>query len=278
MGSGQIRTNQFDSSPWTLREFKLATDSGSLKVVPFPTAESPNGLLWDENSSLPQGEACRENFLEALDGLLTDDPSAMSFIVDNECKNSESRNDFFTEDYGLHLQNSPNFRDALLERLQGTGLNPEDIASRARFAGSCIGCHIEANGFFLGNGVFAPFSNGFVHVQEFPIECENETGQCFQVSPALRDTFFPSRLQVMGNLLGVPILPNPCSGTFGALAAEASAKNVPDDIDSAEPAPVVELELPSADTPVGELQEEDTEIREAYGETTLSGKSAQSTH
>ena len=127
----------------------------------------------------------------------------------------------------------------------------------------------------LYQGLVSPLSNGFVHVQEFPVECENEKGQCFQVSPALRDTFFPSRLQVMGNLLGIPILPNPCTGAF---AAGASAKDAPAGIDSAEPAPVVELELPSADTPVGELQEEDTEIREAYGETTLSGKSARSTH
>ncbi len=40
----------------------------------------------------------------------------------------------------------------------------------------------------------------------------------------------------------------------------------------------IEIELPSADTPVEELQEEETEIREAYGDKTLGGKSAQSTH
>jgi hypothetical protein len=43
-------------------------------------------------------------------------------------------------------------------------------------------------------------------------------------------------------------------------------------------APIVEIELPSADEPVEELDERDSEIREAYGERTLSGRSAQSTH
>ena len=38
------------------------------------------------------------------------------------------------------------------------------------------------------------------------------------------------------------------------------------------------IELPSADEPIAELQEQDAEIREAYGEETLSGKSAKATH
>ncbi len=134
-------------------------------MLPFPVAESPPARSGTKTLGLPQGEACRENFLVALDGLLTNDPNEMSFVVDSACKNAESRNDF-SEDYASNL--SEGFRDQLIERLVGTGLAPEDIANRAQFAGSCIGCHLEANGRFLGNGVFAPFSNGFVHIQEFP--------------------------------------------------------------------------------------------------------------
>jgi len=44
------------------------------------------------------------------------------------------------------------------------------------------------------------------------------------------------------------------------------------------PAPEVNIELPSADEPVEELQAADQEIREEYGERTLSGRSAQATH
>jgi hypothetical protein len=47
---------------------------------------------------------------------------------------------------------------------------------------------------------------------------------------------------------------------------------------SSDPAPVVVIELPSADVPVAQMQEEDLEIRNDYGDVTISGKSAKSTH
>jgi hypothetical protein len=310
VGSGQIRTNQFDTKPWTLREFKLALDGDSLRALPFPTSESPNGQLWNETNPLPPGEACRENFLGALEGVLTDDMSLMSFVVDAACKNAESRNDF-SEDYPSQLSLSPNFRSRLESKLLSVGskLTPQDIASRARFAGSCIGCHNESSGAFLGNGVSAPFSNDFPHVVEFAQACGNgETGNCFTKSEALNRVFLPGRLTVLANLLGVPIVPNPCNGggggvggssgmggsfgTAGTTSAGGSfssggspaggsddgggVKPVPSV--PSEPAPVVVIELPSADVPVGELQEEEREIREEYGDVTISGKSAKSTH
>jgi hypothetical protein len=48
--------------------------------------------------------------------------------------------------------------------------------------------------------------------------------------------------------------------------------------DMSEPAPVVVIELPSADEPVAQMQEEEQEIRDEYGDVTISGKSAKSTH
>jgi hypothetical protein len=334
VGSGQIRTNQFDQDPWTLREFKLALDGDELRAIPFPTAESPHGALWNEDSGLPQGEACRENFLSALDGLLTDDLAQMSFVVDQACKDAESRNDF-SEDYASQL--SAGFAEQLDERLAGTGLNAFDIANRAQFAGSCIGCHNEASGRFLGRNVFAPFSNDFVQVGEFAQSCQGG-GSCFTPSPALRGTFFPSRLQVLGSILDVPIIPNPCDNTggtggvagaagFGGTFTGGSAgvfaggsagvftggaagafsmggafiggaggfSGAPGgrmgiggqgpvggsggtSMGGSGGAPIVEIELPSADEPVDELDQRDAEIREAYGERTLSGRSARSTH
>jgi hypothetical protein len=41
---------------------------------------------------------------------------------------------------------------------------------------------------------------------------------------------------------------------------------------------VVEIELPPADEPVAEMQATEQEIRQEYGDVTISGKSAQSTH
>jgi len=318
VGSGQIRTNQFDQDPWTLREFKLALDGQNLTPVPFPTSESPNGALWNENSGLPQGPACRDSFLAAVDQLLTDDPSEMSFVVDNACKDAESRNDF-SQDYASQL--SDGFRAVLEERLADTGLSADDIANRAQFAGSCIGCHEEATGRFLGNFVFAPFSNGFVHIDEsFPVDCgKNDVGLCFQPSPALMEVFLPSRLQVLGRVLDIPIIVDPCGpnggsggfagsgsagfggtfsgaggsgasggrsggkgGTTGNMSGggtDAGAPSTPPSMaEPPTPAPEVNIELPSADEPVEDMQEDDEAIREVYGELTLSGRSAQSTH
>lgn len=210
VGSGQIRTNQFDDSPWLLREFRLGQDGTDLKVIPFPTSESPNGALWNDAIDTPQGPTCRQSFLDAVDQLLTNDVNAMSFVVDQSCLDGESRNDF-SEFYDSNLGNG--FRQQLEQRLSGTGLNADDLALRADFAGSCIGCHSEANGQFLGNGVFAPFSNDFTHVAEFTVPCDKRNpGQCFQQSSALTQEFLPSRLQVMGQVLDIPIVSDPCNG------------------------------------------------------------------
>ena len=303
IGSGQIRTNQFDSFPWTLREFKLALDGASVTAIPFPVAESPPGLLWNENIDSPQGEACRESFLNAVGGLLTNDLNQMSFIVDDICKDSESRNDF-SENYVSQL--SEGFRGQLEERLLGTNLTPEDAANRAQFAGSCIGCHVEANGAFLGDGVTAPFSNDFVHVFEFPSRCESEQGECFTPSPALRQAFLPSRMRVLGQVLDIPIVEDPCNGGSGGIGGTGgtsvggafSTGGFPGTggfgsgaspgaggfgtggffDEGSVPAPEVDIELPSVEESIVELQAEEEAIRDLYGEFTLSGKSAKSTH
>jgi hypothetical protein len=295
VGSGQIRTNQFDSKPWTLREFKLALDGDAIRAVPFPVAESPNGALWDENEPLAQGEACRENFLSAIDGLLTDDLERMTFVVDAACKDAESRNDF-SQDYASRL--SSGFRSQLEEKLLGTGLSADDIANRAQFAGSCIGCHNESSFKPLGNGVTAPISFDFPHVTEFAQSCTGgETGQCFPVSSAISEAFLPSRMLVMSGLLGFPIIPNPCDGGGGfggstgsggggpipmAGSSNGSAGKAGIDVPVlpgvSEPAPAVVTELPSVDEPIGQMQEADAEIRELYGDLTLSGRSAKATH
>jgi hypothetical protein len=282
--------------------------------VPFPTAESPAGALWNENSGLPQGEACRENFLSALDGVLTDDMSRMSFVIDGACKDAESRNDF-SEDYANNM--SPGFSQLIQDKLSsiGSSLSAFDVANRARFSGSCIGCHNESSGSFLGNGVFAPPSFDFPQVLEFTQQCGNgETGNCFAKSTALSTVFLPGRLAVLSNLLGTPVVPNPCegggggtggstgggfggsfgtagksSGTAGTSVAGSfgmgdpgmgtgGKAGLPFPETSGEPAPVVIIDLPSVDQPVEELQEEEAEIRDEYGDVTISGKSAKSTH
>jgi hypothetical protein len=45
-----------------------------------------------------------------------------------------------------------------------------------------------------------------------------------------------------------------------------------------DPAPVIVTELPSVEQPIEQMQEEDAEIRDQYGDVTLSGRSAKVTH
>lgn len=217
---GQIRTNNFNSSPWTLREFQFeAGPTATLR--PAPTAESPNGELWNDNNVDPTAVACRTAFIDAIPGLTTNNVAAMSLVVPEICKNSESKNDFFSEDYRLHLQNGTGaYENDLNNALLGTGLTAVEYADRARFAGSCIGCHEETAGLPLGNGVTAPFQFGFVHVSE-QIQEPCDGGSCFRISDALRDDFLPHRQQVLGDLIanGGICQPNPLSVLSSSLSA-----------------------------------------------------------
>lgn len=314
VGTGQIRSNNFDQDPWTLREFKLALDGTRLTMVPFPVDEAPNGALWDEASGLPQGAFCRENFIQAAQGLLSNNPAEMSFVVDQACKDAESRNDF-SQAYAFQL--SPGFRSQLDATFGPLGLSGEDIANRAHFAGSCMGCHVENNGSSLGNGVTSPFSLGFVHVAEFPSPCAD--GTCFPISSGLTNVFLPRRLRALTDLVGIEPPPNPCDGSGGegtggaggtggsSMGGKGGIAGFPgsgafpgfpeggafdegqggdfgtagsgaDPEPTFPPAPVVEIELPQADVPVETLEERDAEIRSNYGERTLGGRDAQSTH
>jgi hypothetical protein len=218
---GQIRTNNFNDSPWTLREFHFG--DVDQPPLPEPVAESPNGALWNDAVALPQGEACRASFLRAAAlGLATNDLSAMSFPVDEACKDAESRADS-SEDYPFQLSlGTGDFRERLAEVGAPLGVTAEELAARARFAGSCMGCHIEAGGSSLGNGVSAPFQFDFVHVSEFGAEPCGNGGTCFGISEALRSAFLPARARITRDLAnspscaGGPVEPVPVEGDGGA--------------------------------------------------------------
>ena len=277
VGAGSVRTNNFNHFEWTLRQFKLMADpAGQSRVVPFPVSESPFGELWNDTSTLPAAAQCRASFLKAVDQLLTDDPARMGFVVDSECLDAESPNDFFTEDYRFHLSNgSGAFRSELQARLQGTGLTPEDIASRAQFAGSCIGCHEEAIGNSLGRGVTAPFSNGFVHVDEFSQEDCGDGTLCFRISPAMRDVFFPTRLSALNDLLARPPT---CGG--GAVDGGPGGGPLPGDGGAplTPPQDPPQSAVLTSDETVAELVKEDDEARKQYQGETLGGQPAGVSH
>jgi hypothetical protein len=221
---GQIRTNNFNDSPWTLREFHFQPAPFGLPR-PAPVGDSPNGQLWNDFSGFSQGSFCRNAFASSLAGLLTDNVSEMSFVVPEQCKDAESRNDF-SQDYVSQLNGgSGAFINQLNAQLIGTGLSAQDIAARARFAGSCIGCHQESSGSVLGRGVNAPFQFDFVHVSDRnQVPCDDGIGSCFQLSDALRNEFLPHRQQVMSDFLATsPGCSPPTPPPFAAASAAGLA-------------------------------------------------------
>lgn len=292
VGSGTIRTNNFDDEPWTLREFKVVVNEGGGEViaVPFPVAESPSGELWNDQSTHPAAEACRANFLEALEGVLTDNVSRMRFVVADACKNSESQNDFFSEDYATHLAaGSGAFAKEIEARIEGTGLTARDIANRARFGGSCIGCHMEASMSFLGNGVFAPFVRDFPQILEFPEPCPDGSLNCSGISPGLRDNFLPHRQAIHATLLSRPACggsvdagsPEPDAGKQDAAVADASGPDAdaggPRDGGGPTPADAGPPRLPPL-APIDELVVAEQAARSRLSGLTIGGQPARTTH
>jgi hypothetical protein len=218
---GQIRTNNFNDFQWTLREFNLQPEPNVLPL-PVSVGEAPNGELWDDNSGQPRGEECRQSFLDALPNLFSDNLATLGFPVAQACEDAESPNDFFRQDYASHLSfGTGEFRNQIEAAVSGTGLSADDIANRARFAGSCMGCHIESGGAFLGR-VSAPFSNDFVQVSEFATERCDGGGTCFGISEALRTVFLPHRVNVQRNFIeagltcGAPPDPGSDAGAGGS--------------------------------------------------------------
>jgi hypothetical protein len=214
----------------------------------------------------------------------------MAFVVDAACRDSESPNDGFTQDYQTHLSNgSGTFRAALAAKLAGTGLTPENIADRARFAGSCIGCHEEMNGAPLGHGVTAPSSNEFVHVDESQLEdCGDGSRLCFTASPALKKVFLPRRMQALNDVLGLAVC-----GSGGGDAGPPIVADGGGVVPPPQPRPPADAGVaPSTDpgaappntvlTPNESTQdlikEEQTARAPLKGQTTVGGQPAQITH
>lgn len=225
-GQGQIRTNQFMTPEWMLREYDLATRcnsevAGDCTVVALPVRvnENPFGELF--NPELPFiGGALAElaadfqaEFASNLEPLLKDDIVMLSNPVSDRFNNGQSHasgflffeNDFrghfgsnlFTP-FGLELQAQLEGRvDA-----RGNPLTVDQLLNRAT-AMTCGGCHEPSSfgltvpnaigAFRLSDGTIIdswPNTLGFVHVDEQR-----------NISPALRNVFIPARLEAFGAVL-----------------------------------------------------------------------------
>lgn len=225
IGAGQIRTNNFSdpSFLWTLREFKIVSAKRSidpfegavdaerarprLRAVEVPVAANPFGPLFDEGAQNTAGAACRDAFVQqSVPLLMTDDVNIMAVDMPTECLAAESIADGQNR-YDTQLVPGGAFEAAIEARIAqldpASTLDAVDITRRAAFAGACIGCHQEATGIDLGNGVISPNSGFFVHTDEFfdSDDCGDGSFDCFLISDAVRNTFLPHRERVMETFL-----------------------------------------------------------------------------
>lgn len=218
-GSGQIRTNEFHTSQWELREFNGLKTCGSggcrYQFLPATTKGNPAPLLFGDpnNVSDPTVSAqvvdFQNRFVNSeVQHLAVGDINTFFMDVPNNF-NSGSSNMAFTNPNDYSFTMSPELvvrLDARLVQLQSQGVVPAGLGAghiiRRATAMSCGGCHFFSSGADLGPGVGSwPLSNGFTHIDEFttPQNSLDGNGQAFNISSALRDVFLPRRRTVMVN-------------------------------------------------------------------------------
>jgi len=269
VGTGQIRTNNFVDFPWSLREFKIIDWNGLMVPVPVPVASNLHAPLLDDAATDPRAPGCKDAFIGSIPALLDDNPNLMALQVPPHCWDAESPNDFDQGNYETHINQttSPTFFARVQAELQNQSatISPAQLARRATFAGSCIGCHFETDFADLGNGVTAPPSAGFVHVSEFGSEDCGDNTQCFPISNALKDSFLPHRARVMADLI------NACQGD-GPSAAGGGEESSP----ALATFDASDLELPDGSIDIAAVAQLDAEAKS--GSDTIAGVPAGRAH
>jgi hypothetical protein len=205
IGTGQVRSNNFIDGPWSLREMKLVGWNQIMFPIPIPVTGNLHAPLLADSSVDPRSPMCKQAFLDSIPKLLAGDVNTIALDVPEPCWDGESPNDFSQGNYNTHINASasPTFFARVQDNLSelGSSITPGQLAQRATFAGSCIGCHQEANFADLGGGLTAPPSAFFVHVAEFGQEDCGDGTLCWPISDALSGSFLPFRANVMEGLL-----------------------------------------------------------------------------
>lgn len=231
---GQIRTNDMQAFPASLKEFKLAlvdpgTGSVQLDVVPVPVALNPFGALFD--GALPgtaspyaqRADDFQTAFVAQLDTLDRTDINTFSYRTASVHDAAESPVAAASvQDYGIQIGLPGSWQFHWDVATHPSPLSPEQFANRA-LALSCAGCH-QPTAFGLDDfesiapsthplttpwgGSFAPSgtttrwpdSIGGSHVYPF-------THVIHPLSEALEDVFLPFRETVLTDYLGATVCP-----------------------------------------------------------------------
>ncbi len=186
-GAGQVRSNMLQGEPtWTLREFQL-TDCDELPHIcveylrqrVLPSAPAPELFAGNDIGFM----------MALLDWIpaLASDPFTPLDIP--EQYRAPSNPIVATQDFNQVA--STTMRSVIDSYLatEQIPLTSTDVLNRATHQ-TCAGCHQLQSGADLGDGVTAPFSLGFLHVNEHGV-----------LSHGLMSRFLPEREQMMDDYL-----------------------------------------------------------------------------
>jgi hypothetical protein len=172
----------------------VAEDEGWVVRRPVSQSLPVLSLLAQDPSSNP----CAQSLLDAIPGLLDEDPTEQRMNVAPTCFAGMSSNTDPTLAVGLRGQvTGAAFGPALAKRIEATlslkypdyGISPNDIARRADFAGSCIGCHDLKDSPFSASG--SPAHVNYRQTEPCGDEGGDETRACYARSPLLKFEFLP---------------------------------------------------------------------------------------
>jgi hypothetical protein len=228
-GKGRVRTATQGGSPfplWDFREFRLLAGGGA---VAMPVAQSFSMTAVVSNDH-PKTAPCRAELLNTLNTLMPANLNSLGIDVPPPCFDGASGN-FGTRMEGvISSGGQPEFAAALearaAELAPAANLTALQIAARAEFVGTCIGCHHrpdEPQNRDLGQGLILPAVTplpgetlddiDFTQVNNLREEpCAPEGADaaqaCFKLSAVLGGIFLPHRKTVLENYLRTPL------GTF----------------------------------------------------------------
>ena len=207
--AGQVRTNQFMSGPWMLREFKLERACPStgctLRFVPATVKTNPFGDLFNPNRTDALAQDFQSAFVNQVPNLAVNDLNKFFYVVEDRFNSGQSADRSTPDGYLSRFSQagSTTFRTNIQNKLTslGSSLTPEQVVVRAQTQ-SCIGCHQHTNNASLGGGLTWPSSASFVHSTESDDPADPSR---FRLSNALVNNFLPQRKAVLETFLDTPV-------------------------------------------------------------------------
>jgi len=209
--TGQVRTNQFMQSTWTLREFRLrkrcTASACTLRFEPDTVKTNPAGLLFSPTATHPlKAEFQTTAFPAQVASLAVADLFRFGMNLDNRFNGGQSNSIGTDNSYVFQLGSAASpLKTTLQQQLTALGstLTPTQVVARAQ-ALSCAGCHQLSTRTDLGDGLTWPFKSntfGFIHVSERTLEAGPD-GPRYAVSEAMTTTLLPHREELMEAFLG----------------------------------------------------------------------------